>query len=151
MGDAGIRGAVEWLVSAAPDPASCRVAWERDLRGLTLLPAGEVWDVLFVGGLLGWPTLRVLGGLVDRPGPVIADIAGTSTGFFVPPGTAAGWIGTGVRGAGPGTWVAVPYPGRSTGVVRWLVSPDGSGVLTDPAVLETALHEAAAELAADGL
>jgi hypothetical protein len=43
----------------------------------------------------------------------------------------------------------VPYPGRSTGGVRWLVAPDGSGTLTDPALLELAMHEAAAGLAAE--
>ena len=42
----------------------------------------------------------------------------------------------------------VPYPGRATGGVRWLVVPDGSGTLTDPAVLELAMHEAAAIAAA---
>lgn len=65
-------------------------------------------------------------------------------GFFVPPGTAARWLGTGVRGAGPGTWIVIPYPGRTVGGVRWLIRPDGSGTLTDPALLELAMHEAAA-------
>jgi len=31
--------------------------------------------------------------------------------------------------------------------LRWLVPPDGSGVLNDPALLELAMHEAAAQLA----
>jgi len=43
----------------------------------------------------------------------------------------------------------VPYPGRATGGVRWLIPPDGSGTLTDPTVLELAMHEAAAQLARD--
>lgn len=38
----------------------------------------------------------------------------------------------------------VPYPGRHTGGVRWLVVPDGCGTLTDPVLLELAMHEAAA-------
>lgn len=42
---------------------------------------------------------------------------------------------------------SVPYPGRSSGGVRWLIPPDGSGTLTDPSVLELAMHEAAARLA----
>jgi hypothetical protein len=69
-------------------------------------------------------------------------------GFFVPAGTAARWLGTGIRTAGAGTWIVVPYPGRSAGAVRWLVPPDGTGTLTDPSLLELARHEAAAELAA---
>jgi hypothetical protein len=68
-------------------------------------------------------------------------------GFFVPPGTAARWIATGVRTAGAGTWIVVPYPGRATGGVRWLVPPDGTRHLTDPVLLELAMHEAAERLA----
>ncbi|WP_189189041.1 hypothetical protein [Streptomyces albiflavescens] len=44
----------------------------------------------------------------------------------------------------------MPYPGRSTGGVRRLIPPDGSGALTDPALLELAMHEAAAGLANEG-
>ncbi|MFE0628565.1 hypothetical protein ACFW3D_16530 [Streptomyces sp. NPDC058864] len=141
------RGAVEWLVSVAPDPDAARWEWERHPLGVTLLPAGRLWDVLILTGELGYPTLDVLTRLVDRPGPVLADFGDSRMGYFVPPGTAARWIGTGVRTAGPGTWIVVPYPGRATGGVRWLVPPDGTGNLTDPGVLELAMHEAAAHLA----
>lgn len=78
---------------------------------------------------------------------MLADFGDERTGFFVPPGTAARRLGTGIRAAGLGTWIVVPYPGRSTGRVRWLVTPDGSGTLTDPALLELAMHAAAAALA----
>ncbi|MFE0423413.1 hypothetical protein [Streptomyces sp. NPDC058953] len=143
----GTRGrtAVEWLVTAASDPDTCRWEWERNPLGVALLPAGRRWDVLIVPGDLGYPALDVLIRLTDRPGPVLADHSAFRTGFFVPAGTAARWIGTGVRAAGRGTWIVVPYPERVTGGgVRWLVAPDGSGALTDPALLELALHEAAA-------
>jgi hypothetical protein len=150
MGGAETRSAVEWLVSAAPDPAGCRWAWERDPLGVTLLPAGRLWDVLVVTGDLGYPALDVLTRCRSAPGPVLADFGDARVGFFVPPGTAARWLGTGVRGAGRGTWIVVPYPGRTSGGVRWLVPPDGSGTLNDPAVLELALHEAAAPLADGG-
>ncbi|MEU2392162.1 hypothetical protein [Streptomyces sp. NPDC007369] len=138
------RTAVDWLVSAAADPAACRWEWERNPRGVALLPAGRRWDVLILPGELGHRTLAVLGLLRDRPGPVLAGPAGTRLGFFVPAGTASGWVGTGVRGAGPGTWIAVPYPGlRAGGGIRWLVAPDGSGTLTDPGTLELAMEAAA--------
>jgi hypothetical protein len=143
----GARGAVEWLVSVASDPVGCRWEWERNPLGVTLLPAGRMWDVLILSGELGYPTLDVLTRLLDRPGPVLADFGDSRMGFFVPPGTATRWLGTGVRAAGRGTWIVVPYPGRPTGGVRWLVPPDGSGHLTDPVVLELAMHEAAAQLA----
>ncbi|MFD5554055.1 hypothetical protein ACFWIA_09480 [Streptomyces sp. NPDC127068] len=138
------KSAVEWLVSAAPAPDDCRREWERNPLGVTLLPAGRLWDVLILPGELGYPTLDVLTRVLDRPGPVLADFGDLRTGFFVPPGTATRWLGTGVRGAGRGTWIVVPYPGRATGKVRWLIPPDGRGTLTDPTLLELAMHEAAA-------
>ncbi|WP_329414153.1 hypothetical protein OG802_25950 [Streptomyces sp. NBC_00704] len=147
---AGAKTAVEWLASVAPDPAACRWEWERSPLGVALLPAGRAWDVLILPGGLGYPTLDVLTRILDRPGPVLVDFGDDRMGFFVAPGTAAHWLGTGIRTAGPGTWIVVPYPGRSTGTVRWLVPPDGTGTLTDPALLELAMHEAAATLADGG-
>ncbi|WP_405588582.1 hypothetical protein [Streptomyces sp. NBC_01190] len=147
MGGTGPKSAVDWLVSVAADPESCRFEWERNPLGVTLLPAGRLWDVLILPGELGYATLDVLVRLVHRPGPVLADFADSRTGFLVPPGTADRWLGTGVRAAGHGTWIVVPYPGRPSGGVRWLVPPDGTGHLTDPVVLELAMHEAAARLA----
>jgi len=143
MGIMDARGAVAWLVAAAPDPEACRWEWERSTSGIALLPAGELWDVLIVPGELGRLTADVLLRLVAEPGPVLADFGDFRFGFFVPPGTAARWVATGVRTAGPGTWLAVPYPGRSGRGLRWLVPPDGSGTLNDPVVLELAMHEAA--------
>ncbi|MGW3951990.1 hypothetical protein ACWEKM_13840 [Streptomyces sp. NPDC004752] len=143
------KTAVEWLASVAPDPESCRWEWERDPHGVALLPAGRAWDVLILPGGLGYPTLDVLTRVLDQPGPVLVDFGDNRVGFFVPPGTAARWLGTGIRTAGQGTWIVVPYPGRATRAVRWLVVPDGSGTLTDPALLELAMHEAAARTAVE--
>ncbi|MGW1229789.1 hypothetical protein [Streptomyces sp. NPDC002530] len=146
MTGTGVRAAVVWLASAAPDPGACRWAWERDPWRVALLPAGRRWDVLTVPGEWGRVTLEVLVRLTGRPGPVLADSGTGRTGFFVPPGTAAHWVGTGVRGAGEGDWIAVPRPGRAAGGLCWLVAPDGSGTLTALPTLETAMHEAAAVL-----
>ncbi len=143
----GTRSALAWLASVAPDPRACRRQWERDPQSVALLPAGKAWDVLFLPGPLGYLTLDVLSRVLDRLGPVLAGSADARLGFLVPPGTAARWVGTGVRGAGLGTWIVVPYPDRSAGTVRWVVPPDGTGTLTDPALLELAMHEAAAALA----
>ncbi|MFB7500583.1 hypothetical protein ACFC09_38910 [Streptomyces sp. NPDC056161] len=146
----GAKTAVEWLASVAPDPESCRWEWERNPHGVALLPAGKAWDVLILPGALGHPTLDVLIRVLDRPGPVLGDSGADRVGFFVPAGTSARWLGTGIRAVGPGTWIVVPYPGRVTRGVRWLVAPDGSGTLTDPALLELAMHEAAAGEVVDG-
>ncbi|MDQ0686583.1 hypothetical protein QF032_005568 [Streptomyces achromogenes] len=144
---AGAKTAVDWLASVAPDPEACRWEWERNPLGVALLPAGRAWDVLILPGTLGYPTLDVLTRILDRPGPVLVDLGDDRMGFFVAPGTAARWLGTGIRTAGAGTWIVVPHPGRSARGVRWLVTPDGSGTLTDAALLELAMHEAAAGLA----
>lgn len=147
------QGAATWLASAAPEPDACRWEWERHPLGVALLPAGRKWDVLIVPGPLGPATCEVLGRGAGRPGPVLISHGqdpagqGARTGFFVPAGTASGWLGRGVRGAGPGSWIVVPHPTCTAGTVHWLVPPDGSGRLTDPHVLELALHEAVTLLA----
>ncbi|MEU6987745.1 hypothetical protein ABZ946_30695 [Streptomyces sp. NPDC046324] len=146
-GSGAAKTAVEWLASVAPDPDACRWEWERSPLGIALLPAGKRWDVLILPGELGYPALDVLTRLVDRPGPVLADFGEARMGFFVSPGTASRWLGTGVRSAGRGTWIVVPHPGRVAGGVRWLVPPDGSGTLNDASLLELAMHEAAGRLA----
>lgn len=144
---ASLHSAVDWMASAAPDPGGCRAEWQRDPLGVALLPAGRQWDVLIVEGPLGCPTLEVLAGCLDRPGPVLTVSGDGRIGFFVPPGTATCWLGTGVWCAGHGDWIAVPYPGRTTGRVRWLLPPDGEGTLTDPVMLEMAMHETVARTA----
>ncbi|MEV7599987.1 hypothetical protein AB0O91_21665 [Kitasatospora sp. NPDC089797] len=138
---------LDWLAQVAPDPEAFRERWERTGLGLMLLPAGRRWDVLVVPGRLGRPAADLLGLLATGPrGPVLADFGEEHVSFLVPVGTAARWVGTGVRGAGEGTWIVVPHPGRSSRGVRWLVPPDGSGRLNDPVLLELVLHEAAAGL-----
>ncbi|MFD8704259.1 hypothetical protein ACFV1W_16815 [Kitasatospora sp. NPDC059648] len=135
---------LNWLIQVAPDPEAFRARWANTGLGLTLLPAGRRWDVLSVPGRLGRPALDVL--VTGSCGPVLTDSGEEHLGFLVPVGTAARWIGTGVRCAGEGTWIVVPHPGRSSLGVCWLVPPDGSGRLNDPVLLELALHEAAAGL-----
>src|SRR4051812_15982279 len=95
MGSTGAKSAVEGLGSAAPRPGARRWEWERNPLGVTLLPAGRLWDVLIVPGELGYPTLDVLTRVIAHPGPVLADFGDARMGFFVPAGTAARWLGTG--------------------------------------------------------
>jgi hypothetical protein len=146
MSGTSARIAMEWLAAVAPGlPVGVGAEPARDHP-----PAGRRWDVLILPGELGYLTLDVLTRPVDRPGPVLSGSGECRMGFLVPPGTAGRWLGTGIRTAGQGTWIVVPYPGRTAGRVRWLIPPDGSGTLTDPSLLELAMHEAAVGLARGG-
>ncbi|MFI6349878.1 hypothetical protein [Streptomyces sp. NPDC050560] len=147
----GRRAAVDWLVSVAPDPAACRRRWAHNPRAVVPLPAGRRWDVLITPDVLGRAALDVLVRLVGRPGPVLDGLGGARIGFFVPAGAAAHWVGTGLSTAGPGAWIGAPHPRRvAEGGVRWLVPPDGTGTLTDAALLELVLHEAVAQRRDEG-
>lgn len=96
--------------------------------GVALLPAGRRWDVLIVPGARGRATLDVLILLVERPGPVLADFpaarrgrtATARLGFFVPPGTASRWVGTGYaeQGAERGSWSRT-RAGRRAACAGW--------------------------------
>ncbi|MEU9129099.1 hypothetical protein AB0D08_13505 [Kitasatospora sp. NPDC048540] len=139
--------ALRWLATATTDPDHSHRHWARSTAATLLVPAGRSWDLLSVPDTLGRPALDVLHRLDDlhrNPGrgPALAHTG--RTGFLVPVGTASRWFGTGVKVAGPGLWTALPHPARPRPALHWLVPPDGSGRLVDPALLELALHDAAA-------
>lgn len=118
---------LHWLAQAAPDPESFREQWERTGLGLVLLPAGRRWDVLSVPARLGRPAVDLLGAATC--GPVLTDFGDEYVGFLVPAGTAARWVGTGVRCAGraPGSScrTRAGAAGASAGWSR-PTAPDGS-------------------------
>ncbi|MDX3071300.1 hypothetical protein ACIP98_08150 [Streptomyces sp. NPDC088354] len=140
------KQATEWLAAAAADPRACKREWEHGESGTALLPAGRFWDVLSVPedlGLLALDALLRMPGA--EPGPTLADAASHRVGFFLPPDPASRWVGSGIRYAGAGAWIAVPPPYRAAGggALRWLVPPDGNGTLYTPTVVELALFQAA--------
>ncbi|WP_437075447.1 hypothetical protein [Streptomyces sp. enrichment culture] len=137
---------MEWLASVAPDPRACREQWEDNPFAAVLLPAGLRWDVLLVPGRLGYSAFDLLSRRVRTPGPVLADLGGTRTGFFVPPGSTHHRSHDAGRVAGFGTWICLPCPGHAARGTRWLVPPDGTGSLNEPAVVEAVLDAAAALL-----
>ncbi|MEV8017775.1 hypothetical protein AB0O76_15815 [Streptomyces sp. NPDC086554] len=141
------RQAVEWLAAAATDPRACKRAWHAE-RGTAVLASGRFWDVLSVPEELGLFTLDVLLRTpLQEPGPTLADFAAHRVGFFLPPDPESRWVGSGIRYAGKGAWIAAPAPQRATGPLRWLVPPDGSGTLFTPTAVEVALHQATGILA----
>ncbi|MFJ9352110.1 hypothetical protein [Streptomyces sp. NPDC101237] len=138
---------VEWLAAAAPDPRTCKWEWDHG-EGVALLEAGRYWDVLSVPDRLGLLTLDLLWRpSLPVPGPTLADSSAGRVGFFLPPDPSGGWIGSGLRYATRGSWVAVPPPYRPARYLEWLVPPDGAGALHVPATLELALREANGTLA----
>jgi hypothetical protein len=141
--------AVNWLAAAAVDPRTCVREWELSDCGTALLPAGRLWDVLIVPRQLGQAALDVMLRIPGhRPGPTLVDFHAHRVGFFIPPAAGRCWVGSRMRCAGTGSWIAVPKPLWCPGGIRWLVPPDGSGTLHSLDVLELALHEAAAKEAA---
>ncbi|MEU4998133.1 hypothetical protein [Streptomyces sp. NPDC021622] len=141
------RQAVEWLAAAATDPRACKRAWHAE-NGTAVLASGRFWDVLSVPEELGLFTLDVLLRTpLQEPGPTLADFAAHRVGFFLPPDPESRWVGSGIRYAGKGAWIAAPAPHRATGSLRWLVPPDGCGTLFAPTAVELALHQATGILA----
>ncbi|MGW6055820.1 hypothetical protein [Streptomyces sp. NPDC055189] len=89
-------------------------------------------------------------GAGDAVGPVLHDGSCDTLGFLVPPGTADGWdlpgsactqtFGRGTRLHAEPEPVPPPPPVAGTG---WLLPPDETDPVTDPAVLRAALGMAA--------
>lgn len=136
------RQAEEWLAAAASDPRQCKRQWHRQ-EGTAVLACGRFWDVLTVPEDLGLLAVDILLRTPQQePGPTLADFAAHRVGFFMPPDPASRWVGSGIRYAGHGAWIATPAPRRAAGPLRWLVPPDGSGTLYAPAAVELALLRA---------
>ncbi|MFJ8200720.1 hypothetical protein [Streptomyces sp. NPDC096152] len=146
MTRAGWKDGVEWLAAAALDPRACKRAWDQG-DGIALLEAGRFWDVLSVPDRLGLLTLDLLWRFaLPAPGPTLVDTAAHRVGFLLPPDPADRWIGSGVRHATRGSWVAMPPPYRPARSLEWLIPPDGSGSLHQPLALEMALRQASETL-----
>lgn len=140
------RQGAEWLAAAATDPRQCKRQW-RGEAGTAVLACGRFWDVLSVPEELGLLALDVLLRTpLQEPGPTLADFAAHRVGFFLPPDPAGRWVGSGLRYAGQGAWIAAPAPQRATGSPRRLVPPDGSGIVYAPAAVELALLQATGTL-----
>ncbi|MFE9441151.1 bifunctional DNA primase/polymerase [Streptomyces sp. NPDC006602] len=141
------RKAMEWLAAAATDPRACKRQW-RGGTGIAVLACGRLWDVLSVPEELGMPVLDTLLCIPQPPGPALADTAARRVAFFLPPDPDGRWIGSGIRYAGRGSWIAVPAPHRPGERLRWLVPPDGTGALFATAAVELALQVAIGRMAA---
>lgn len=128
-----------WLAAAAPDPGGTKERWRLSPRSESLLAVGRVWDMVLAANGKGQAMLELLVSSGIRPGPVLGDARGARAVFLVPPGTAGLFAGGELRGVGRGAWLSAPGPDVDASAgCGWLVAPDGSGVLNDPARLRWA-------------
>jgi hypothetical protein len=105
-------------------------------------PETPDWDVVTVPSRQGLEAVDILR-LRTGVGPVLHDSEGDTLGFLVPPGTADGWDLPGsacTETDGGGRNLAGDPPVEGSG---WLVPPEHSHPVTDPALLRQALGEAA--------
>ncbi|MFJ5109784.1 hypothetical protein ACIQAD_03865 [Streptomyces sp. NPDC088551] len=107
--------------------------------------AGEPCDLVTVPARQGFEAVDILrrGGASPKVGPVLHDGPCDTLGFLVPPGTAAGWDMPGsactqTNGRGFRIPAEPPIIGSA-----WLLHPDTTSPVTDPALLREALGEAA--------
>jgi hypothetical protein len=142
----GTGTAVGWLLSAAPVPGLALAAWDGSPDRAADLAIGLAWDVVHADTALGLEALDILryGGAV---GPALVCVPEARVSILVPTGSAACWPGLGllspgVSAVGRGEQLRVPLPQQSYGPLHWLIPPDGSGLLTDPRRLHTALRRA---------
>ncbi|SCE34120.1 hypothetical protein GA0115240_15305 [Streptomyces sp. DvalAA-14] len=101
-------------------------------------------DLVRVPSRQGLEAVDILRFSAGGVGPVLHDRTGDSLSFLVPPGTADAWNV-------PGSSCAGRTEDGETAGAGWLVPPHTDTAVTDPAVLEAALGEAARMLRlADG-
>ncbi|MDQ0933819.1 hypothetical protein [Streptomyces turgidiscabies] len=125
-----------WLASCSARPDLAREAWA--LEALAPIVSGPHWLVAesrLVTGMLALGRIRS-----DRRGPVLADPSLDRARWLVPPGSAKALAHLrSVVVQPPGTPLHCPPTGRQACGCVWLHRPDGTGQLTDPAILAAAL------------
>ncbi|MGW0596122.1 hypothetical protein ACWD11_03140 [Streptomyces sp. NPDC002776] len=125
-----------WLADCSAHPVLVHAEW--DAERLAPITSGGRWLVAETQLVFGMPALSRI--REDHRGPVLADPASDTAWWLVPP-SAADEL-TDVRHAKlrPDGWILrCPPTGWALEGRFWLARPDGSGRLTDPAVLAAAL------------
>ncbi|MFI5754536.1 hypothetical protein [Streptomyces sp. NPDC051569] len=110
----------------------------------TARDTGDAPDLVTVPARQGLEAVDILRrGATPAVGPVLHDGSCDTLGFLVPPGTAAGWDMPGsacTQTNGRGARIPAEPPVTGSG---WLLPPEATDPVTDPAVLRKALREAA--------
>ncbi|MER5729444.1 hypothetical protein ABT084_14080 [Streptomyces sp. NPDC002138] len=124
--------------STAPEPGAAPAGAPADT------PAPDLVTVPTRQGLEAVDIIRRAAARDAGVGPVLHDGSGATLGFLVPPGTADAWDMPGsacTQTNGRGIRLFGESP--TAGGTGWLLPPDSTGPVTDPAVLRAALGEAA--------
>lgn len=125
-----------WLAGCSLRPDLVRQAW--NLEALAPVRSGPHWLVaesMLVAGMEALGRIRP-----DRRGPVLVDPLLDRAWWLVPPGSAKALAHVRmVRVEPAGTPLACPPTGWQACGRFWLHRPDGTGRLTDPAILAAAL------------
>ncbi|MBH1937596.1 hypothetical protein I5Q34_25550 [Streptomyces sp. AV19] len=127
----------EWLARCSPSPEAARQQWS---AGELAPIRTTVWSVVEMNDLLRAVDALLVLRRTGRPGPVPACPESKRVWWLLPPGRAAAFDGCPGLTARPANR-ALPCPPADEPLCGrgWLEKPDGSGRLTDPARLATAL------------
>ncbi|MBM7091043.1 hypothetical protein JTP67_21365 [Streptomyces sp. S12] len=124
-----------WLADCHALPAHVWKAWHAD--ALAPIASGAHWLVAESTVARGLPAASRIP--ERRRGPVLIDPYGDRTWWLVPLEAATELADIRQVTVMPPGWVLhCPPVGREVERLHWLWSPDGSGLLTDPAVLAAA-------------
>jgi hypothetical protein len=124
-----------WLADCSAHPDLVRAAWGDEL--LAPIASGAGWLVAQTQLTLGMPALSRI--RADHRGPVLADPASDTAWWLVPLNAAEELADVRYVTVRPPQWLLrCPPTGWQVEGRFWLTRPDGSGRLTDPAVLAAA-------------
>ncbi|MBT2675802.1 hypothetical protein J7E95_34425 [Streptomyces sp. ISL-14] len=124
-----------WLADCSAHPALVREAWDKDL--LAPITSGTRWLVAEARLATAY---RMIGRIrEERRGPTLADPESDKLWWLVPPNAPEELADVRQLTVQPEGWTLLCPPTRwVVGGRMWITCPDGSGQLTDPAVLAAA-------------
>ncbi|MEV5434468.1 hypothetical protein AB0K80_00290 [Streptomyces sp. NPDC052682] len=135
-----------WLANCSAHPDLARKAWSEET--LAPIASGTHWLVAESHLRHALPAAVRIGN--ERRGPVLAHPEGDRAWWLVPPGTEEQLSGVRWMTVKPSGWTLLcPPTGRQVDGHFWLWRPDGSGHLTDPAVLAAAYGPVALSSSSD--
>jgi hypothetical protein len=124
-----------WLADCSAHPALIRAAWDKE--DLAPIPSGNAWLVVEANLLT---TMKALGRIrTEHQGPVLGDPERDLAWWLVPLEADVELADVRQLTVQPAGWLLrCPPTGWHLESRLWLTRPDGSGRLTDPAVLAAA-------------